>query len=97
MLSHEDHRATELNQNPSKAVARVRAGASLIVTDQGEPLLRMVPEARQPDLLRQMIATGEARPPAQQGMPDLIPELAPDIESIADLLIADRGGRERNR
>jgi len=25
----------ELNQNPSKAVARVRAGASLIVTDRG--------------------------------------------------------------
>jgi hypothetical protein len=56
----------------------------------------MIPEARQPDMLRQMIATGEVRPPAQQGMPDLIPELAPHIESIADLLIADRD-RERNR
>jgi hypothetical protein len=56
----------------------------------------MIPEARQPDLLRQMIATGEVRPPTQQGMPDLIPELASDIESVADLLIADRG-RKRNR
>jgi prevent-host-death family protein len=86
----------ELNQNPSKAVARVRAGASLIVTDRGEPVLRMIPEARQPDPLRQMIATGEVRPPAEQGMPDLIPELASDVESVADLLIADRD-RERNR
>jgi prevent-host-death family protein len=86
----------ELNQNPSKAVARVRAGASLIVTDRGEPVLRMIPEARQPDPLRQMIATGEVRPPAQQGMPDIIPELASGIESVADLLIADRD-RERNR
>ncbi|MGH3544916.1 MAG: type II toxin-antitoxin system Phd/YefM family antitoxin [Mycobacteriales bacterium] len=38
----------ELNRNPSKAVARVRAGASLLVTDRGKPLLRMVPEVDQP-------------------------------------------------
>ena len=37
----------ELNQNPSKAVARVRAGMSILVTDRGEPVLRMVPELGQ--------------------------------------------------
>jgi uncharacterized protein len=41
----------ELNQNPSKAVARVRAGASLIVTDRGRPVLRMIPEAEHPSTL----------------------------------------------
>jgi hypothetical protein len=36
------------------------------------------------------------QPPAETGMPELIPELAPDVDSLGDLLIADRQ-RERNR
>jgi prevent-host-death family protein len=86
----------ELNQNPSKAVARVRAGATILVTDRGRPVLRMVPEAGQPDTLQRMIAGGEVRPPAEQGMPDPIPALAPGVESLSDILIADRN-KERNR
>ena len=39
----------ELNQNPSRAVALVRAGATVIVTDRGTPVLRMVPEADRPE------------------------------------------------
>ena len=35
----------ELNQNPSRAVARVRAGVTVVVTDRGRPILRMVPGA----------------------------------------------------
>jgi prevent-host-death family protein len=80
----------ELNQNPSKAVARVRAGATIVVTDRGKPVLRMIPEAEHPGTLQRMLAAGEAKAPADQGMPDLIPELAPDVESLSDLLIADR-------
>lgn len=86
----------ELNQNPSKAVARVRAGVSLVVTDRGRPVLRMVPEIEHPNALHQMIAAGGARPPVESGMPDLIEDLAPGIDSLADLLVADRD-RERNR
>jgi prevent-host-death family protein len=86
----------ELNQNPSKAVARVRAGASLVVTDRGKPVLRMVPETEHPSTLQQMVATGTVRPPAEHGMPELIPDLAPDRASLAALLIADRA-KERNR
>jgi prevent-host-death family protein len=86
----------ELNQNPSKAVARVRAGASIIVTDRGKPVLRMVPEDEHLSTLQQMIAAGEVRAPAEQGMPDVVPDLAPDVASLADVLIADRD-RERNR
>lgn len=86
----------ELNQNPSKAVARVRAGVSILVTDRGKPVLRMIPEMHHPRTLQTMIAAGEVKPPAQRGMPDLIPELAADVESLADLLIADRD-RERRR
>jgi prevent-host-death family protein len=86
----------ELNQNPSKAVARVRAGVSLLVTDRGKPVLRMVPELEHRSTLQQMIASGVVRPPVEQGMPELIHDLATDIESLADLLVADRD-RERNR
>jgi hypothetical protein len=43
-----------------------------------------------------MIAAGTARPPAEHGMPELIHDLAPGLESLADLLVADRD-KERNR
>jgi prevent-host-death family protein len=86
----------ELNQNPSKAVARVRAGASLIVTDRGKPVLRMIPETEHPGTLQRMISAGEARAPAEVGIPDVIIELGPDVGSLAELLIADRDA-ERNR
>ena len=86
----------ELNQNPSKAVARVRAGESIIVTDRGKPVLRLVPEIEDPSTLERMIAEGTVRPPAEQGLPDIIDELAEDVVSLSDLVIADRD-KERNR
>ncbi|MGH3896645.1 MAG: type II toxin-antitoxin system Phd/YefM family antitoxin [Pseudonocardiaceae bacterium] len=86
----------ELNQNPSKVVARVRAGVSLIVTDRGKPVLRMVPETEHLSTLQQMIAAGEAKSPVEHGMPELIHDLAPGVESLADLVVADRD-KERNR
>lgn len=86
----------ELNQNPSKAVARVRAGVSILVTDRGKPVLRMIPEIEQPSTLARMVAAGEAKPPAERGMPDVDPDLAADIDSLSDLLVADRD-KERNR
>lgn len=86
----------ELNQNPSKAVARVRSGVSIVVTDRGKPVLRMVPEPESEDTLHRMIAAGEVRPPAESGMPDVIEGLAPEIESLSEMLIAERD-RERNR
>lgn len=86
----------ELNQNPSRAVALVRAGATLIVTDRGTPVLRMVPEVDRPITLERLIATGEAQPPSEDGMPDLVADLAPGVASLADIVVADRD-RERGR
>jgi prevent-host-death family protein len=83
----------ELNQNPSKAVARVRAGEVIVVTDRGTPILRLVPEATQPAMLHQLISSGVASAPAEHGMPDLIPDLVPEVDSLADLLVADRERR----
>jgi len=86
----------ELNQNPSKAVARVRAGESIVVTDRGRPILRMVPMVESPGALHQLVASGAATAPAEQGMPDLIPDLVPEIDSLAEELVAERN-RERTR
>lgn len=86
----------ELNQNPSKAVARVRAGASIVVTDRGKPVLRMVPEVEPDSLLHRRVTAGEVRPPVESGMPELVEELASPVESLSDLMIAERN-RERNR
>lgn len=86
----------ELNQNPSKVVARVRSGVSLVVTDRGRPVLRMVPEVEQPGALHRLVASGGATAPAEQGMPELIPDLVPEVDSLAEVLVADRE-RERGR
>jgi prevent-host-death family protein len=84
----------ELNQNPSRAVARVRAGESLLVTDRGRPVLRMVPEVESPGVLSRMVAEGTATAPAEDGLPELMEDLAPEVDSVTDLLLAERA-RER--
>ena len=80
----------ELNQNPSRAVARVRAGESLVVTDRGKPILRMVPEVESPGVLSRLVADGTVTAPAEQGMPELIPDLVPEVASVTELLLAER-------
>jgi prevent-host-death family protein len=80
----------QLKQNPSKAVARVRAGTSLVVTDRGKPVLRMIPEVEHQSTLQQMISTGEVQEPVAAGMPDVLVDLAPGVSSLSDLLIAGR-------
>ncbi len=37
-----------------------------------------------------MISDGTVRPPAEDGMPNVIPDLADDVASLSDLVIADR-------
>ncbi len=86
----------ELNQNPSKVVARVRAGASIVVTDRGTPVLRMIPEPEPTTTLTQMVSAGSARPPVEDGMPDLLPEIASGESDLAAVLLADRE-RDRRR
>ena len=86
----------ELNQNPSRAVARVRAGVTVVVTDRGRPILRMVPEVERPGTLHDLVVSGEATAPVDQGMPELMPDPAPQVDSLAELLVTDRR-RERGR
>jgi prevent-host-death family protein len=86
----------ELNQNPSKAVARVRAGVSILVTDRGQPVLRMIPEVAGGSLLQRMVMAGEVQPPSESAMPDVLDDLAELPGDLGDLLIAERD-RERLR
>jgi hypothetical protein len=66
---------------PSRAVARVRAGESLLVTDRGKPVLRMVPEIEPAGVLNRMVAEGTATAPAEDGLPELLEDLLPEIEA----------------
>ena len=50
----------------------------------------------EPDFLDKLVARGQATPPTEAGMPDLIADLLPDVDSLSDLLIAERD-HERNR
>lgn len=55
----------------------------------------MIPEINNPRRLQTKIAAGEIKPPVEHGMPDLIPELAADVESLAAVLIADRDSERK--
>jgi hypothetical protein len=56
----------------------------------------MVPEAEQPGSLHELVAAGEATAPVDHGMPELIPDLLPELDSLAESVVADRR-RERGR
>ena len=86
----------ELNQNPSMAVARVRAGISLLVTDRGVPVLRMVPEVGQLTMPQRAVLDGKAQPPATAQMPDVIAELSELPGDLGDMIVSERD-RERDR
>jgi len=46
--------------------------------------------------LQQAIDAGEVSPPAELGIPELAVELAPDDDSLAGLLIAERDEERAN-
>jgi len=50
----------ELKQNASHAVSKAAAGESLVVTDRGRPVARLVPLLADP--LAQLTEAGELRP-----------------------------------
>ncbi len=56
----------------------------------------MVPEVERPAALEYLINLGEVTPPAERGMPDLEPELADEVDSLTEIIIADRD-RSRRR
>jgi len=49
----------------------------------------------QPSILQARVILGDVVPPAERGMPDLVPDLASDVESLSDILVADRDEERR--
>jgi prevent-host-death family protein len=79
----------ELQQNAGAVVARAAAGETIVVTDRGRPVARLVPElGRGLDALR---AAGRIRP-ATRSFDDLPPRirLTPGEPTISEILEAQR-------
>jgi prevent-host-death family protein len=57
----------ELNQRTSQVLERVRRGETLIVTDHGEPIARLVPIGTAMSLLDELVASGKAIAPRSKG------------------------------
>jgi prevent-host-death family protein len=75
----------ELKQNASAVVARVRAGDSLVVTDRGVPVARIIPMG---DLsLDDLVASGLAAAPSVSldTMLDAVPA-GPPSTALSDIL-----------
>ena len=53
----------DLGQNVSRVLARVKKGESLVVTDHGRPVARLVPYTTG-TTFDEMIASGEVTPPS---------------------------------
>lgn len=86
----------EMNHNPAKVTARVRMGATVILTEHGKPVIRMTPVTEPGSVLDQLKAEGKVRRSPHPGaMPELIEDVAA-LPSLSGLLIAERD-RERGR
>ncbi len=75
----------ELKQNASAVVARVRAGDSLVVTDRGVPVARIIPMG---DLsLDDLVASGLAAAPSVplDALLDAVPAGSPST-TLSDIL-----------
>jgi prevent-host-death family protein len=57
----------ELNQRTSQVLDRVRRGETVIVTDHGEPIARLVPIGDTASALDELIGAGKATPPRFKG------------------------------
>ncbi|GAA1570722.1 hypothetical protein GCM10009804_28970 [Kribbella hippodromi] len=58
------------------------------------PRRRLVHENASPALQR-LLGSGEVTAPTELGMPDLLADLAPELDSLSDLLIEDRDNDRR--
>lgn len=84
----------ELKAQLSRYVRQVKAGATLVITDRGKPVGRIVPlgtsaAMRQQELIQVGMAAWSGR--RLPGVPDFTPPRARGDRTVADLLLEDRG------
>ena len=81
----------ELRQNASRYIDRVTQGESLVVTDRGRPVARLVPVAVDP--WSDMIASGRVTPAEDDG--DVADESPVDYKVDASAVLAAMRAEER--
>ncbi|MGH8792889.1 MAG: type II toxin-antitoxin system Phd/YefM family antitoxin [Stackebrandtia sp.] len=79
----------ELSHHTSQVVNRVRNGETIVVTDHGKPVLRLVPEAAGESLLDRYTAAGVVTP-AVDSTPFTVPEGPVVDNALSEALIAAR-------
>ena len=84
----------ELRQNLSRYLDRVKTGESLVVTEHGREVARLVPAGALPPALDRLLARG-ASMPEPGGLVDVIPDapLVSDGMSIEEIIEAQRADR----
>jgi len=81
--------AKELKNRLGRYLKRVKRGETLVVTERGKPIARIVPLDLEPEAkLQLMVELGLLVPP--EGELEPIEPLVTPKQSIADILIADR-------
>lgn len=81
----------ELNQYTSAVVARVHdTGETVEITDDGEPVARIVPINKSRAFLDRMVAEGRAIAPTISGPFTMPPVIGDPTINVADALIAAR-------
>jgi prevent-host-death family protein len=79
---------SELNQQTAKVLDRVKAGESLVISEYGRPVARLVPDAPSTGipLLDDLIVQGRAVPAT---MPGQIPPTPPRNESDSEIQLSE--------
>lgn len=89
----------EFNHNLSSIMARVAAGASIVITDRGKPIADLVPHdaPEEPSVWDELVATGQLRPASRsrRNLPPVWEALA-DLPDSTEMIAADRE-KDRNR
>lgn len=84
----------ELNQRTSAVLQRVREGASVVITDRGVPVARVVPF--RPSPYEQLVAEGEYVPATTDEL-HVPPPSQPGTRASAEVLDELRSERTRRR
>lgn len=74
----------EFNHNLSSIMARVAAGASIVVTDRGKPIVDLTPHKPEAErsVRDELIASGALRPAPRRGRRS--PKLSPEPSGLPD-------------
>jgi prevent-host-death family protein len=83
----------EFNHNLSSIMARVAAGASIVITDRGKPVVDLTPHqpSSEPSAWDELVAAGLLRPPSRsrRRLPSLSPRLS-ELPDSAEMIGFDR-------